>query len=223
MTRAIRKAANREAAARLFVTLTAKARQAAYDEAVADLRASQQDDRLARELNIGCGPGCAAMFTAFKRANVTGCKVTFPDCEPDSTKAFLAIGRAALIRWHKQAAAIEKAMRTGRLQWHRDTLQLYSTARNGTVQQFRSNLYALAQLCAMIEANAGKPRSLRLTFDGEVHPLVEISTYLRAQGGVFPVAQATTFVPWVRSQIRRHHGEKDAPEIRLWPAYTFQG
>jgi hypothetical protein len=222
MTRAERKAINRQEADRLFATLTARTRRANYDLAVADLRASRQDDRLARELNIGCGPGCAAMFTAFHRANITDGNVTCPGCAPDSCEAFLAIGRAALIRWHKQAAAIERAMASGRLQWHRDTLQLYSVARNGTVWQFRSNLYALTQLCAIIQANAGKPRSLRLTFEGNVNRQVEQSVFMRVPNGTFPVAHATTFIPWVRSKIRQYHGEKDAPTVRLCPAYTFQ-
>jgi hypothetical protein len=222
MTRAERKAINRQEAARLFVTLTAKARQAAYDEAVADLRASRQDDRLARELNIGCGPGCAAMFTAFHRANITDGKVTCPGCAPDSCEAFLAIGRAALMRWHKQAAAIERAMGTGRFRFSRDPLTFYSCTRSGYLSVFHSNLYALTQLCAIIQANAGKPRSLRLTFEGNVNRQVEQSVFMRVPNGTFPVAHATTFIPWVRSKIRQYH-PKDAPEIRLWPAYTFQG
>lgn len=220
-TRAERKAENRANLARWFPTAVIRARRSQYERAVARLDMSREDDRLARELNIGCGPGAAAMHSALKRAEATGRNVTAPGCTDNSHDTFLAIAQAALTRWHKQAAAIERAILGGKLAVRdRQTLVAYRGESSRIVKG--ANVYALVQLCAVIEANLGKPRAVRVTFRGKVNPQVMQNTERRAPGGVVPVANVTEFLPWVRAEVRRFH-ERDArpPEIAVYPARTF--
>ncbi len=219
-TRAERKAENRADAARLFAAQTLRIREHNAAKAVAILCASTDDDDVAFRLGVKCGPGRAAIQNALHAANWHGKPARFEDLEPDSRVAFLCIGHAALRQWKRQAAAIERAILSGRIAVRFGTT-LVSYRRDIPRTLETSTVYALVQLCATIEANLGKPRAIRITFRGPVNRQVEQTTNRLTDGaGVCPVARVCDVVPLVRAKLREYHPRGEI-QVRLSPARTF--
>ncbi len=220
-TRADRKAVNRAEAAILFAKLQRQGRTAEYELALARLRNDGQDKRIALDLGINVGPGLAAMRRALLRSETEGRKASFGGCAPDSASAFLAIAYRAILQWRKQAGAIERGIRNGSLAV-RDGMLVRYRGESARVLGF-ANVYALVQLCAVIEENLSKPRAVRIEFVGKVNPQVVQSVTARAPGGVCDVAQVTEFVPWVRAKVRQYHEHErgNSVEVSLRPARTF--
>ncbi len=221
-TRADRKATNRAEAARLFAKLQVQGRTAEYELALARLRNNGQDKRIALDLGINIGPGWAAMRSAFVRSASGLGKATFPGCDPDSASAFLAIAHRAMLRWLKQAAALERAILEGRIAV-RDGQTLVSYRGESARVLKLANVYALVQLCAVIEENLSMPRAVRIEFSGKVNRQVIQTVERQAPGCVVPVSRITEFLPMVRAKVRQYHEDdpRNPVEIALRPARTF--